>query len=259
VKATWSLMLVTVVSVLLACSETVDSTSDGMAPSSSTVSDDQGEDRDGGSTAAEAPQPLTLEVDWQRAAETSAGGLQQEIAPLRITLPLPDGWTPFQRWALLKRDANPPAGAGITFERPLALYADRCRWDDPEGLIEIGPTIDDFVDALVDHPEYGATNVTDIVVDGFAGKAFDMLGVADDFDLTECSRGGQPYLSQERHFHRPWAGRHWMGATEMNHVRVVDVAGERVVVRGLYFSETSDQDVAELFGMLDAIRIEVEH
>lgn len=172
--------------------------------------------------------------------------------------PQPIGWSSFQGWALLKRGASPPAGAGITFDRPLALYTDRCRWDDTDGLVEIGPTVDDLVDAFVDLPEYQATNVTDIVVDGFAGKPFDMLGVADDFDLAECSQGGHPYGTQEHHFHRPWAGRHWMGPTEMSHVRVLDVEGERVVVRGLYFSGTSDEDVAELFDMLDAIRIEVE-
>jgi hypothetical protein len=251
------LMVVMAASVLLACSEAVDTTIDSAAPSA--ASDDRAEDRDGGADASETPAPRTLDVDWQLAAETSAGGFQREVAPLRITVPQPAGWTSFQRWALLKHGASPPAGAGITFERPLALYADRCRWDDPDGLIEIGPTVDDFVDALIVHPEYRATNVTDTVVDGFAGKAFDILGVADDFDLTGCSQGGHPYGSQEHHFHRPWAGRHWMGPTEMTHVRVLDVAGERVVVRGLYFSDTSDQDVSELFGMLDAIRIEVQH
>lgn len=84
----------------------------------------------------------------------------------------------------------------MTFERPLALFADRCAWADPDGLIMIGPTVDDPVDALVDHPQYGATNLTDITVDGYAGNAFDMLGAPDGLDHTQCSPGTRPDGSQ---------------------------------------------------------------
>jgi hypothetical protein len=195
----------------------------------------------------------TLEVNWERAAQTSAGGLEREIAPLRITVPLPTGWTTFERWALLKRSAIPPTGTGMTFERPLALYADRCAWADPNGLIEIGPTVDDLVDALIEHPQYGATNVREITVDGFAGKEFDMLGAPDDLDLTQCSPGND--YTRAPHLHRPWAGRHWMGPTEINRVRVLDVDGDRVVIRALYFAGTSEDDLAELLDMLNRIEI----
>jgi hypothetical protein len=197
-------------------------------------------------------------VDWERAAQTSAGDVEREIAPLRIVVTLPRGWSSFERWALLKRQAIPPAGAGMTFERPLALYADRCTWAHPDGLIMIGPTVDDLVDALVDHPQYGATNVADITVDGYSGKAFDMLGAPDELDLTQCSPSTWPDYPQTPHVHRPWAGRHLMGPTEMNHVRVLDVDGERVVVRALHFPGTSEDDLAELLDMLDTIEITTE-
>lgn len=86
-------------------------------------------------------------------------------------------------WSVLKQGALPPSGAGITFERPLALYADRCHWDDPDGL---------------------------------------------------------------------------MGPTEQNRVRVLDVGGERVVVRAISFPTTEAEDLAELIEMLDSIEIRVE-
>lgn len=46
-----------------------------------------------------------------------------------------------------------------------------------------------------------------------------------------------------------------MGPTEMNHVRVLDVDGERVVVGAMYFAGTSEDDLTELFDILDTIEI----
>lgn len=97
-------------------------------------------------------------------------------------------------------------------------------------------------------PQYGATDVREVTVDGFAGKDFQMLGAPDDLDRTRCSAAS----------YRPWAGRWWMGPTEINRVRVLDVGGERVVMRAVYFEGTPEEDVAALFRMLDSVRIEIE-
>jgi hypothetical protein len=208
----------------------------------------------GGTIVAEHP---LVVVNWSRAAQTSAEGLELEVAPLRMTVPAPSGWQVVLGWAVLRHGAVEPAGAGITFDRPLALYADRCAWDDPDGLLVIGPTVDDLVAALVDNPQYAATNVRDVVVDGFAGKEFEMMGAPPGLDLTTCSGGRtNPGGSSYPHLHRPWAGRYLMGPSEMNVVRVVDVGGERVVIRAVFFPDTSEDDLAQLFEMLESIRIE---
>lgn len=215
-------------------------------------------------TTTEAPAPpgataRVVEIDWDAAAVSSrpTPGFELEVAPLRITVPLPDGWVRWVGgWAVLRLRAEPPYGAGITFERPLALYADRCRWYS-DGLVEIGPTVDDLVAAVVAHPQYGATNVRDVALSGFSGKEFEMLGVPDGLDTGACSLGDSSGDDSGSDY-RPWAGRFMMGDEEMNVVRVLDVGGERVVIRAVFFPGTPEDTMAELFAMFDAISIEIE-
>jgi hypothetical protein len=229
--------------ILGACSQSVDITTPTPLPTQA---------------AGETTAPRMFVVDWKRAAETSAGDIEREVMPLRIKIPVPDGWIIFEGWGFLKRGAIPPGGAGVTFDRPLILYADRCTWDDPGGVVEIGDTVDDFVNALLEHPQYGASNIRDITVDGFAGKDLDMLSVPDGFDISRCSAGIRPDGSRMNHMHRPWPGRYWMGPTMVSRVRVIDVGGERVVIHAMYFSGTSESDIEELFEMLDSLSIEIE-
>jgi hypothetical protein len=120
--------------------------------------------------------PRIFVVDSTLAAESSAGDHEREIMPLRMWMPRHDGWVG-DGWALLKRRAVPPTGAGITFDRPLILFADRCTWDDPDGEIEIDYNLEDFVDALIENPQYSASNVRDITVSGFPCKELDMLSL----------------------------------------------------------------------------------
>jgi hypothetical protein len=199
-------------------------------------------------TTSTVRQARTVLVDWRVAASTSAEGLDVEVAPLRLTFLVPSPmWNVYEEgWAVTAPSTGSPR-TGITFERPLAIYADRCAWDDPDGLIVIGPTVDDLVDALVANPEYAATNVRDVVVDGFSGKELDMIGTPPDFDPARCSRG----------FHRPWAGRFGMGSSEMNRLRIFDVGGERVVMRALWHPGTSAQDLDILWSIFESLRIEI--
>jgi hypothetical protein len=212
-----------------------------------------------------APSPATEEtvdlrifvVDWILAAESSAGDREREIIPLRMWMPRYDGWVG-EGWALMKRGPIPPTGAGITFDRPLILFSDRCTWDDPDGEIEIDYTLEDFIDALIENPQYSASNVRDITVSGFAGKELDILSVPDGFDLTQCSGGIRPDGQPMRHMHRPWPGRYWMGRTQTSRIRVIDVNGERVVIHAMYFYATPENDIDEIFDMLDSLNIETE-
>lgn len=85
-----------------------------------------------------------------------------------------------------------------------------------------------------------------------------MPGVPDEIDLTGCSAGTRPDGSPMAHMHRPWPGRYLMGPTEQNRVRVLNVGGERVVVRAISFPTTDEEDLAELIEMLDSIEIRLE-
>jgi hypothetical protein len=206
-------------------------------------------------TSTTLPEPRVAVVDWEEAARTSAEGLDIDIAPVRLTYLVPSlRWSVHpEGWAVTVSAGDQPV-TGITFERPLAIYADRCVWDDPDGLIVLGPSVDDLVEALVSNPEYAATNVREIAVDGYAGKEVDMIGTPLGLSTSRCSVGG--ILGSSFAHHRPWAGRYGMGPGELNRLRVFDVDGERVVMRAVWHPTTSNQILAELWSIFESLRIE---
>ena len=65
------------------------------------------------------------------------------------------------------------------------VYADPCQWQGT--LEEVGPTVDDLAAALEQQPMRNAT-VSDVEVDGFAGKVVTM-SVPDDMLQSKTSDG----------------------------------------------------------------------
>ena len=68
------------------------------------------------------------------------------------------------------------------------VYADPCQWEGT--LEEVGPTVDDLAAALEQQPMRDAT-VSDVELDGFAGKLVTM-SVPDDMDSIGPHRTALP-------------------------------------------------------------------
>ena len=162
---------------------------------------------------------------------------------IRFTFTVPDGWAgaPFGSDIWLAGEANSgPDGAGFLLGRGGWLYSDPCTSPEPD--VPVGPTVDDFVDALVNHPTpLLVTAPVDVTLGGFPGKYLDLQAPA---DIADCQ-------------FMPWGGTFYaQGDGNLWHIWVIDVDGVRVVVHASEFPGTAPERAAELRAIIDSIRID---
>ena len=163
---------------------------------------------------------------------------------IRFTFTVPEGWSgaPLQSIWLTAGANSGPGGAGLIFNRGGWLHSDPCRNDAANPDIPIGPTVDDFANALADHPLLDVTTPVDVTLGGYSGKYVD-LQVPSDF--TECNR----YYAWEPALYAQGSSQRW-------HLWILDVDGVRVVVEASDYPGTSAEDRAELEAIVDSIQID---
>jgi hypothetical protein len=173
---------------------------------------------------------------------------------LRFTATVPDGWAGASVSAIWLATVgnSPPDGASVLFGRGASLYTDPCR---NEGTpdIPVGPTVDDFVSAIADHPLLDATTPVDITLAGYSGKYLDVQ-IPSDPTIQDSS---EPASLAGCPVYRPWEpGIFAQGPSQRWHLWIIDVDGVRVVVETMDYAGTSAQHRAELQAIVDSITIE---
>jgi hypothetical protein len=186
--------------------------------------------------------------------------------PTRVTLEIPNGWMqrPGSRGGGIYTQEydNPfafgPGGAALSGWSVANLYngSDPCvaTLADPP----IGPTVNDFVSGLVSFPGVEITAPADVTLDGFSGKAMELV------TPTECIikiRGPR--------VHKPvnlWMGtrdEQYLESFDMysyagwrHHLWILDVNGFRFVIDAAHEADASPELVAELEQMVDSIDIQ---
>jgi hypothetical protein len=163
---------------------------------------------------------------------------------IRFTFTVPDGWAgaPLGSdiWLAVEHNSGPD-GAGFLLGRGGWLYSEPCSGtEDPD--IPVGPTVHDFVDALVSHPLLEVTEPVDTTLSGYPGQYLEVQAPA---DITSC-----PY-------YQAWDPTFYaQGASNLWPIWVLDVDGVRVVVQGSQFPGTAPERVAELRAIVESIRID---
>lgn len=155
---------------------------------------------------------------------------------------VPEPWERLEPVGAWIDENAPPDGAAVTVGRGNWLYSDPCVPDDnlnPD--IPVGPTVDDLVTALVDHPLLDVTTPVDVTLAGYSGKYLD-LQVPD--DISECFR----YRPIDVHIYAQGPGHRW-------HMWVLDVGGVRVLIEGNDYAGTSAARLAEEQTIIDSIEI----
>jgi hypothetical protein len=169
---------------------------------------------------------------------------------IRITFTMPGGWQGFGVDGVWTVDGEPPDEAALGFGRGAWLFSDPCLTDEriQAGVvpdIEVGPTVDDFANAIADHPLLVATTPIDVTVGGYSGKYLDLQLPA---DLSGC-----------REYRPWWPGGYAQGPSHRWHLWILDVDGVRVVLQGMDYASTSATSAkvqAELRAMVDSMQIE---
>jgi len=138
--------------------------------------------------------------------------------------------------------------AGSNSEAAFFLYAgnnvfsEPCLTDvDAVADIPVGPTVDDLVTALVDHPSLEVTDPVDVTLAGYSGTYLD-LTVPD--DISECA----VYKPMDRHIYAQSAGQRW-------HMWILDVDGVRVLIETNDYPNTAPEKVAEGQAIVESLVI----
>jgi hypothetical protein len=185
--------------------------------------------------------------------DTGCGARQPGCSPspahdaVHMTLTVPDGWAGVGNGAsiwLSDKEMEAPDGAGLTVGRGAWLLRDPCAKDahavPPD--IAVGPSVEDFANALADHPLLEVTDPVDVTLAGYSGKYLD-LQVPADISMCEVYRPFDPGIYAQG------PGHQW-------HLWILDVDGLRFVVQATDYAGTSKEHRSELQAIVDSIRIE---
>ena len=106
--------------------------------------------------------------------------------------------------------------------------------------IPVGPTVEDFVDAVVAHPLLEVNDPVDAEVGGYDGRFLTLTAPS---DISDCDSW------------RPWEpGIYAQGPDNIWNLWIIDVDGLRMVLLGQEFSGTPAENKAELRAMVESIR-----
>lgn len=184
---------------------------------------------------------------WSACPQPTTPGCSDPSAAddIRFTIDVPEGWagvSGLNVW-LATAKATAPSGASVGFGRGSWLHSDPCRTDTALPDVKVGPTVDDFANALADHPNLAVTAPVDVTLAGYPGKYVDLQVPP---DISRCPTS---YFVWEPGIYAQGPGQRW-------HLWILDVDGVRVVVQGTDYAGTSPQHQAELQEVVDSIRIE---
>ena len=163
---------------------------------------------------------------------------------IRISFTVPAGWEPppLQLGVWLTGKGNhSPDGASVYFERGGWLFSDPCQ---PSTLptIQVGPSVDDFANALVNHPRLTVTTPVPVTLAGYSGKYLDLQTPA---DLSTCIN---PW---------PWEpGFYVQGPGQRWHLWILDVNSIRVVIVATDYAATAAADRTAVQAIVNSIQIQ---
>jgi hypothetical protein len=174
------------------------------------------------------------------------GCSESEDDSIGVTLTVPDGWAGVDSAVWLAAEENSaPAGAAVGSSRGGWLNSDPAlrRHCSGRQARRRGWSVDDFANAIADHPLLEATDPVAVTLGGYSGK---YVYLQLPTDLTGCATSYYPW---EPGIYAQGPGHRW-------HLWILDVDGVRFVVAAMDYAGTSPQHQAELQAIVDSIQIE---
>ena len=170
---------------------------------------------------------------------------------------IPDGWSKFGTLLeVVGPGANGPSGVGVVFQAiESGLYSDACHWDLAgtgelkPGDVEVGPEVQDLVDALRANTSYTATKPSPITFGPYQGKRLE-IQIPTDLDLDTCdahvSNDDPLYFVAPGTLYAQGQGNRW-------DMSIVDVEGTRVIVTIIYYEGTPAADLEAARAIVDSL------
>jgi hypothetical protein len=189
-----------------------------------------------------------------RTPEPTASLVAREIKPccteddprfdsMTFAIMAPPSWGPLEDLGVTAHWDGPDGDEAFVGLYPGGnLFSDPCLTDAEAGAdVPVGPTVDDLVTALVDHPSLAVTDPVDITLAGYSGKYLD-LTTPD--DISECAR----YWPMDHHIYAQGPGQRW-------HIWILDVDGVRVLAEGNDYPATPPETLAEEQAIIESLVI----
>ena len=183
--------------------------------------------------------PASLDAGAYRATD-------DRVTPVPIEFDVPAGWS--GAYGAVFKNADAAGRVGLEFWIVTHVYQSACQVDDTQ--IEIGPTSDDLVEALLAQEDIVAV-AADETIGGYPAQRVDLSSPLE-LDVSTCREPGllQVWLEE--------TGPYALDPDQTGSVYVVDVDGERVVVTTHIGGGATDEDVAEVEALVGSIRFPTE-
>jgi hypothetical protein len=220
-----------------------------------------------GRTDVGGPSPTPSATASPLGAGALAGGRYRipfsPSSSLAIVADIPAGWTGYpQNSAIVSPGSTSNDEAVIAFMNADGLHSDPCHWDldgtgayDQPGDVDVGPTVDDLVEALRANTSYTSSTPSPVTFGAFQGSELEIQLPGDDV-LSTCDRepGGEPkglyYV-----FSGEGAGWYSQGPDSRWQLFIVDVDGTRLIAMISYFEGTPQADVAAAQAIVESFEI----
>lgn len=204
------------------------------------------------------PTPVPTPVSFSSAI--SGAGIPGSLVlnapfPLRVVFDVPAGWSATEETAG-RASLHKVRGAGapvwIDFFIVDNAYADPCHLTDGPMSPPLGPSVDDFVTVVTAAPGFEVAALTDVTLDGRAGKSLDL---SNQIDTAACD--GDPFLQQWTHAGGGDDGGTFGTQSGTNeHLWVLDVDATRLVVLVSEAGEPTETELNEAIAIVNSIRFE---
>lgn len=207
-------------------------------------------------TAVPQPTATPIPLGFTTRGDLSPGTYQATRSfAFPVTLTVPAGWTVWNvttsTVALFK--PNPDTSESwLIFDVVSNVYPDPCRTEDGPKSPPVGPGVDDLVNALTSLVGFQAGPVTDVIIGGIAGKAFDL-----DNSIDTLSASCPPEFLSIWDSAGPGDGLHLNGTAPHARIWIGDVHGTRLAIFVNALEEPVQRDDRqEIQQMLDSVSFE---
>ena len=212
-----------------------------VACSDATIDGTQGPD-------PEAPSPTDVTL-------TSADGeIMGDLDHPGFSVEVPDGWSTLDGHFFIKDGGGV---LGMSVWDVAQVPRDPCHWK--RTMADVGPSVDDLVEALSSQRLRDATAPVDVTLAGHDGRYLE-LSVPDDWVVTgDSDFEGCDDPGNGHHDFVSWLGRdagdRWQQvAGQVDRVWVLDVEGQTLLVDATYAPATSEADLEELDQVISSLR-----
>ena len=176
-----------------------------------------------------------------------AGRYQVDASlPMMVTVAVPNGWSTDTNWVVIGPKGNQaPNGMAIRFHTVKNLLVHPLSPSDGAITPPVGPSVDDLVNAMINHRDWTTTGPSPITIDGYLGQVVHVTLPAGTSNATPF------YLSVDPKGGQIWG---WV-AGQLFDIYVIDVGGKRLVIDAFHYAGTSAEDLAAQKAILDSVQL----